>query len=279
MNISNLSNQSKPKTDIFEILSIIFFGLFLIIIGCFTTFLITKNKSINSLQTSSITPSVTTSSSVKVASPTTGYIPFDSDTQNWKVFSDKVTGLTFKYPNSITINEIPNKETELFAPVLQLNINKITSLGSTTPAIWYDNPQVALNTKKLLENRQFDTKSDQGGDTYKLVQLPKGINAQSYNTYGRNGICSMSPSRNLVFYINDYQVIFFYAIYGKEARNLIPEKYLTIPPQECKVSKVWIPVTGIKDFDKALTENRLENQVLQDWFNNFDKIVKSISIK
>lgn len=262
---SLLPNQN-PQTNLYKTLFLIFFCLFLIIISVLTTFFITNNKSapkITEINTSTTIPCQT----------------FDTTT-NWKTYTDKLSGLSFKYPSTITINNF-NLDPQFLSPYLKVSVAEMDNLeGDGLLPAWYLDKENSLAIKKSLESGKLNTDQTtspttvMGGNNYKLVNLSKSINGEVYDVSGRFDICDVTLERNLIFYIKNYQILITYGLGDGEAiQHLIPTKYLKNPPKECIQYKVW---ADTENFYKDLSENKGENQITQDWYNNFDKIISSI---
>lgn len=256
-------NQNEKKTGVgFYIISIIVI-LFLISACYVLAFrskdilnLITKKNDDNPIsQTSKITPTTIPTKVVDTVTPIANDI-----TKDWKTYTDSKIGFIFKYPNIISLGQ---DDTKFKVPYLYIEIlnNKISNQES----------KQTLEKGQLVSAHGLLLKSDP--DTRKIIKIDNKINAQTWTVLRetQEDGCIVGLTRKMIFYQGEYQTEISYTYHLGE--SLIPSKYLTTDNVNCGNNNIW---KSQEEFYKDISSNQLENKILQNWFNDFDKIISTI---
>lgn len=189
------------------------------------------------------------------------------ETDLWKFYEDESAGFSIKYPHDINFEE--DKEAGLYT--LSIKSEKVDSLEGT---MGYDK-ETALKNMESLKMGQYGQKVDFQLDQSKVLKTISNVYAQEFMVLGRFEVCSVVFERKLYFFNNDYQIVI--TLSGPKD-SFIPSapEYFVFNKENCGDEKIW-------DFEKQgqfydNLKNNIAPQVVQDWFNIFDKIANTIEI-
>lgn len=193
-------------------------------------------------------------------------------TQDWKTYTDKTLGFSLKYPNYVELIDSKENSYDIHKPIIQFNVRKISEI--------YNEPEMVNNVikeKTDLENGLIGknmTYIDSSNNSWNILKIDNSIYGRITSVFQLHEVCSFMMKRYLVFYSNEYRIDVFYDYYGSQP--LVPEEYMTVRKDICYTdSKIWKD-GGAKSFYDAISTNTLKNETLQNWFNDFDKIIKTI---
>ena len=184
-------------------------------------------------------------------------------TQDWKTYTDKTIGFSFKYPENITINTDITK----IMDSVPVYMNVLVSKMSTT----VDKQSSSYQFSDTAEKEGLEKGQSLGDITVKVVKLNNGKYVQVTTVLAAYDECDVRTRRDIIFYINDYKIFINY-VYN-QGRSLISTKYLTTN-KNCGQEQVWkSQETALLDFYNG----SFSNKVLQTWFNTLDQIIKTIN--
>jgi hypothetical protein len=187
------------------------------------------------------------------------YVFNKQNSKNYQYFKNDLAGFEFKYPNTIELEKD-----------LTVSVIKISSFPETQGLLGFD--QETLNKyKNDLEKGSLSSESIDWGKNGKIVKLSNQIYGQEEYILGRFDICSVLFEKRLIFFKNDFIVIITLKADPELMINENPEYF-----EDYYNCKAW-KENAMLDFCENINNNKgiLTNQ----WINNFDNIINSITFK
>lgn len=260
-----------PKSNLFKYLFIICF--IVLLASVIYSFFIIKNLN-SKLETkqdiTEVTPTAIPTEEVDEVTPTITPITKVDQTANWKTYTDRNSIFTLKYPSTVVLDYDLNKlNSGIPQLTLDISVRKIAEIEDDS---YGGGSEIIKKNKDILEKGQpfsiYGLKP-----SIKVVKLTNKINAQMRMQLTVAEDCDLALIREMVFYTGDYEIIINYVYRDINVESKIPSKYLTIDKAKCGDNKMW---KSQEEFYKDISNNQLENKTLQNWFNDFDKIVSTI---
>ncbi|MCF7844645.1 MAG: hypothetical protein K9M03_02345 [Kiritimatiellales bacterium] len=182
----------------------------------------------------------------------------------WQYFMDEETGLSFKYPNNVHMEDAQGGDIKLSVVVEPIaTLDDTMGYNSETAKL----NQIALSSGAYGENVDFPLEAS------KEVVSVENTYAQQFMVLGRFEVCDVTFERKLYFFHNDNQIVITlsgprYAIVQSMS------EYFTTDPENCFEETIW-------DFDKQADfylalENDQGSEVAQEWFDSFERIKNTI---
>ena len=183
--------------------------------------------------------------------------PDENKVRNWKIYSDPSGIFSLKYPDEITVNGAKDGSVQFLT-----EIKKLAELGTAG--------KNAESNKEQLDRGKTGILPTGGvAASNKVVSLDNGkVFSMSYLLTNSGDKCQPKLVRELVFYYGESQVKISYDIL-----NIESSEYLTTN-KNCP-TKVWADESALY---KLLSENKASSEI-QNLYNDFDEIIKSITIK
>ncbi|MDD5012970.1 MAG: hypothetical protein PHD93_01045 [Candidatus Pacebacteria bacterium] len=181
------------------------------------------------------------------------------DSKNYEYFKNDLAGFEFKYPNTIELEKD-----------LTVSVIKIASFPETQGLLGFD--QETLNKyKNDLEKGTLSKENIDWGKYGKTIKLSDQIYGQEEYILARFDICSVLFEKRLIFFKNDFIVIITLKADPELMINENPEYFKDY--YDCKAWKE----NAMLDFYNNINNNKgvLTNQ----WINNFNNIINSITFK
>lgn len=190
-----------------------------------------------------------------------------NETDLWKIYEDAEAGISIRYPNDINFNERGGDNLySLFVETKDINL-----LNGT---MGFDKATAEENLK-LLNNGFYGKKIDWPlVESQKITEI-KNINAQEFMVLSRFEVCDITFERKLYFFNNNHQIMITLEGPKKEIIESLPN-YFTNDPINCGETKMWNFEKQSEFFTNL--ENNIGSEVALAWFNNFDKIIKTIEL-
>jgi len=189
------------------------------------------------------------------------------ETDLWYYYEEPDAGFSIKYPHDISFNEQQNT---LFS--LYIETKKIDLLEGTMGF----NKQTALKNIESLKIGEYGQDVDWPLNESKKVRTINNINAQEFMVLSRFEVCSVVFERKLYFFNNDYQIVVTLIGPGNEFINSAP-KYFTTNQENCGNEKIW-DMEKQKLFFENL-ENNTGPEIIQNWFDVFNRIIGTIILQ
>jgi len=187
------------------------------------------------------------------------------NTSSWKTFTNPEAKFTLKYPSNIVLGDN-----------LSITSTKIDQLEDELPLQY--GKQIALIDRQALNQGKYGENIDFALEQSKKVIKIDNKYAKSFMVLARYEVCDVVFERKLIFYNNNYQVII--SLVGDRGKIIssMPE-YFTIDKVNCGEMKIWdFDNQAIDNFYQALIEHK-GSEIVQNWYDTFDDIVKTIEIK
>lgn len=201
-------------------------------------------------------PSQPTSEIIVAATPSPTTVAID--TSNWKTYTDATIGLSFKYPDSVLINDESSQDTTLS---LQVAAEKLSDIPEELPSFMGRND--AIKQRALLA---------EGGPN--LVDLGP-LNGSIVTTYAQFEVCSVMFVRRLTFYPTDYRVMMTMTAPESKMMAAMPD-FFQVDPANCGEMMVW-DRDQLGNFETTLA-NHQGAGIAQEWYDTFNAIVGTIQL-
>ncbi len=187
------------------------------------------------------------------------------ETDLWKFYEDKDTGLLIKYPGDVNFQG----SQEGGPYTLSVESQKVDSLEGT----------MGFNRETAEENLEYLNRGEYGknvdwplSESKKVVKIGS-VNAQEFMVLSRFEICDVVFQRKLYFFYNNYQIVVTLAGPKQDIISNSPE-YFETNKENCGDEKIW-NFDKQKDFFESL-ENGAGSEAAITWFNLFDRIKGTI---
>ncbi|MBU0767410.1 hypothetical protein KKF55_06595 [Patescibacteria group bacterium] len=183
----------------------------------------------------------------------------------WQHYEDENTGLSFKYPHSVSLEDEEGKMK------LSVTVEPVDSLEGT---MGY-NEETALKNLESLQQGDYGESVDFPLEASKQVVSVGDTYAQQFMVLGRFEVCSVMLERKLYFFHNNNQIVI--TLYGsKEDIVGSSSEFFTTNPENCAEELIW-------DFEKqtdfySLLENGSGSVAAQEWFDTFERIVNTVDL-
>ncbi len=189
------------------------------------------------------------------------------ETDLWKIYEDKDAGFSIKYPGDI------NFGTDQGAGPYMLFIES-KNVDSLEGTMGYDK-ETALKNMASLESGQYGQNVDFPLESSKTLKKIGSTNAQEFMVLARFEVCDVTFERKLYFFNNNYQLVI--TLSGpKDSFIAGGPEYFTTDKENCGDEKIW-NFEKQNQFYNDLKNNKAP-QIIQDWFNIFDKIIGTVEI-
>jgi|GEM_PF-5225451 hypothetical protein len=179
------------------------------------------------------------------------------DTSNWKTYSDPKIGFSFKYPDTVLINDESGNTDKL---ILYVSSEKLSDIPDVLP--------LRMGRLDLLEERDRLTKGEGEG----LIKIG-GLYGQTSTILSQFEVCSVIFSKNMTFYPGAYHVRLSLSGPKNEIMADMPD-FFTTDPENCGTSKTW-NFDRMSVFESTLADNKGAGMG-QTWYNTFYDILDTL---
>jgi len=187
--------------------------------------------------------------------------PNEEIIKNWQSYSDPSGIFSLKYPDSLQLNASSKSQAGKY---LNIAVGKISDLGAGAG--------IAERTKEALENGKLGPEIQSAiKNSEKITNLDNGKVTSEQYLVATTDNCQVSIFRELIFFWGESQVKITDLLL--EPGNLLPDEFLKFDTACNK--KIWGDTTALY---KKISENQLSGEI-QNWYNDFDEIIKSIKIE
>lgn len=192
--------------------------------------------------------------------PTNTALPTQTVTvaPGWLVYENPDADFSFAYPATIGFNDEPQDANNIN---LMVNVEKLADIPEELPM--HEGRLDALKDKERLSYGV-------GADVVNVGLLRGAVST----TFAQFEVCSVMFVRTLTFYPGEYRVKL--SLYGPKEKIMqtMPE-YFQVNAQNCGTESVW-DLEKIQDFELKLQKGQGVG-IVQEWYDMFDSIVKTIS--
>ena len=177
----------------------------------------------------------------------------------YKYFKNDLAGFEFKYSENIQLEKD-----------LTVSVIKIISFPETQGLLGFD--QESLNKYKGdLEKGNLSNQSIDWGKYGKVIKLSNNTYGQEEYIFARFDICSVLFEKRLIFFKDEYIIIITLKVESELMINENPEYF-----------KEYYDCIGWKENSMLDFYNNINNNkgvLTNQWLNNFDSIINSITFK
>lgn len=189
----------------------------------------------------------------------TSSITANTTTATWKTYTDDAAGFSLKYPDTFLFNAETKGATK---PVLLVSATKLSDIPEDLPML--------MGRKDALAQKDLLSK----GEGENLVKLDS-LNGEVSDTLAQFEVCSVIVSRTLKFYPGDYRVMVSLVEPVKVVIASMPE-FFTVDKANCGDNPMWDQAKN-NSFLPTLAKGQGKG-VAQEWYDDFNTIVKSVII-
>lgn len=192
-----------------------------------------------------------------------------NETDMWKVYSDEKIGFSIKYPGNVRLAAKDEFIKDSESIVMKIETKNIGQMDLP----WDLNKQEAQKNIEALAGGQYGVKYDEPVPASEKARTVGFLFAQDFVVLSRFDICNVTLERRLLFYFNNKSIVV--TIYGpiSKVRKLASD-YFALDKANCGTDLRWD--FNKKDaFYKMLADQKGPAE-LQEWFDTFDQIAKTI---
>lgn len=190
----------------------------------------------------------------------------EKESDLWKHIENEKGSFSMRIPHNVGLN---GEEGEY---ELAVSVEKLEDMAEQAP-LGFDQATAKQN-QELLEKGEYGQDVDWPFEGSKKVCDLGKINAQDFTIFSRFEICDVTLERTLYF-INNENQIRLNLIFPRDEKfaELVPE-FFTTNEENCGDALIWnFEKQG--EFYEMLVQGDAPEKI-QDWFDTFDKIVKTI---
>lgn len=181
------------------------------------------------------------------------------ESKNYNYFKNDLAGFEFKYSENIQLEKD-----------LTVSVIKISSFPETQGLLGFD--QESLNKYKSdLEKGNLSNQSIDWGKYGKVIKLSNNTYGQEEYIFARFDICSVLFEKRLIFFKDEYIIII--------TLKVEPELMIN---ENSEYFKEYYDCIGWKENSMLDFYNNINNNkgvLTNQWLNNFDIIINSITFK
>jgi len=182
-----------------------------------------------------------------------------TDTTNWKTYSDNKAGFSFKYPDTILVNEETKNSEKI---VVSVSADKLSEISEDLP--------LSMGRGEALKEKAR-LASGEGEGLVKIGDLYGQIST----TLAQYEVCSVMFSKKLVFYPGEYRVILTLIAPKNIVIAEMPE-FFTTDTENCGTEKIW-DFDRMTEFETTLENNKGTGKA-QEWHNTFSGIMSTVEL-
>lgn len=190
----------------------------------------------------------------------------ESEQDLWQIYENKDANFTFRYPHNVKMVEDAKKGDVQLS--VQVNILKEVEIPGFTD-------EDLKEISKKLAKGEYGEDLGWSIENSRRVRELRGINAQDNVVLSRFEVCDVIFERNLIFYVNDYQVVI--SLIGPREKIIEENKdFFTKDSEDCFMGQVW-RFERQSEFYNMLNNNEAK-KTTQDWFSSFDELVSTLDV-
>ena len=196
---------------------------------------------------------------VSQASPSPSPVPAAKlDTSSWLTYRDTAAGLSFKYPQSVILNDQADDETKL---ALTVAAEKLSDIPEDLPSLMGRNDALKLKAELAA-----------GGAG--VIDLGP-LNGQTSTTLAQFEVCSVMFVRKLIFFPGQYRVMLIMTAPVDKVQAAMPE-FFEVDAANCGTQTIW-NFDRQDDFETALQNNQGQG-IAQEWYDTFNTLLSTIEL-
>ena len=230
-----------------------------LILGGTAVYFLTAQKSI-----APVVPTPTPVSKNVPAVQSSPAVPAVQDeTVNWKTYTDPVVGFTFKYPS----NASNASEGNMAGLTFRVGVNNLNSMENMP--MGYDKTNIAKDKEALSNGDPSISFGMPVPNSLKMLAVETAL-AKELTILSELEVCNVQFDREAIIYKGDYQIVLSWEYAGTDIQRNNPD-YFKIDTANCGSDKIWKDSAA---FYSDLVAGKTDS-VSQNWFTNFDKIIKT----
>lgn len=190
----------------------------------------------------------------------------------WSVYSDPALGLTFSYPNSVTLIDDPYEASnQLRLTVEAMAVDQMEEHGP----LGFDKATVRANQAALARGA-YGQAVDMPLPASQKVRPLGAAHAQDFLVLGRFEVCDVTLERKLYLATDEWQIVI--TLFGPVQDMMQGSAgYFTVDPANCGEELIWRHALQ-KEFYEELISGTAAPAV-QEWFDTFDKIADTVELQ
>jgi hypothetical protein len=199
----------------------------------------------------------------------------DTETQNWKIYSNKNVGFSLKYPAYILLmdeNRYGSDIPTVTSSLLIIYIKEMNDAEKFDYNVTYGyRLEDAKKDQQYLKENKYYGNFDFVHPASRVIYKINDNNFKSHMVLGRFDTCDVTFERWLTFYKNNYQINILLSGPKNNIMNSMPD-YFRDGCWKTTDNDTYSPHDS---FYQAITTNKGSSQV-QGWMNDFEKIINTI---
>jgi hypothetical protein len=203
------------------------------------------------------TPTAVLTTSSPTPAPAAPNQQWAVNTTNWLTYTDPVAGFSFKYPQTVLLNDESDNKSKIHLSVL---VEKVADMPEDMPTPFLGRHDAVKEKAELT----------QGGTT--AIKIGSLYARPSY-TYSLFEECSVMFVRRLAFYPADYRAVLTLTAPEEPVMNAMPTFFTT--NTTCP-NRVW-DHTKNSGFETALTQHQGQG-IAQEWYDTFYAIADTVQV-